>query len=230
MALSGRAGSTKLSARIDAGFAEPDRLRLEGFPRVNFGGKPFFVLVARGGDATLVLTRDGRVLRGAPPAAIIEALAGVALDPAQLRAVVSGCGLGTVQPGAGRSFQNGWAAIEAGDTTVFLRQLEGRWRIAAARRGPLTIEYADFAAGRPSSVLLRTAAAQGVVTADIRLRLSQVENDVPLTDTVFDVQVPGDAAPITLDELRKAGPLGDSGKTDARRLDGARAGLATPSP
>lgn len=209
MALSGRAGATTLSARIDAGFAEPDRLRLEGFPRVGFGGKPFFVLVARGSEATLVLTRDGRVLRGAPPASIIEALAGVALDPAELRAVVSGCGLGTVQPGAGRAFPNGWAAIEAGETTVFLRQLEGRWRIAAARRGPLTIEYADFASGRPSTVLLRTA---GGVTADIRLRLSQVEVDVPLTDTVFDVAVPRDAAPITLEELRKAGPLGDSGK------------------
>ena len=49
MALSGRAGATRLSPRASTpGFAEPDRLRLEGFPRVNFGGKPFFVLVANG--------------------------------------------------------------------------------------------------------------------------------------------------------------------------------------
>ena len=40
MSLAGRAGSTKLAARIDAGFAEPARLRLEGYPRVNFGGIP----------------------------------------------------------------------------------------------------------------------------------------------------------------------------------------------
>ena len=182
MALSGRAGATKLSARIDAGFAEPDRLRLEGFPRVSFGGKPFFVLAASGGTATLVLTRNGNVLRGAPPAAILEALAGVALDPAQLRAAVSGCGLGTAQPGAGRTFPNGWAAIETGDTTVFLRQIDGRWRVAAARRGPLTIEYADFASGRPSTVRVRTASAPGATTADITLRLSQVEIGVQLAD------------------------------------------------
>jgi hypothetical protein len=207
MALSGRAGATKLSARIDAGFAEPDRLRLEGFPRVSFGGRPFFVLVASGGNATLVLTRSGGVLRGAPPAAIIEALAGVALDPAQLRAAVTGCGLGTEQPGAGRLFENGWAAIDAGDTTVFLRQISGRWRVAAARRGTLTIEYADFSPGPPSTVRLRTAAAQGVVT-DIRLRISLVEIDVPLADAVFDVDVPREAVPITLEELKKAGPLG----------------------
>ena len=208
MALSGRAGATRLSARIDAGFAEPDRLRLEGFPRVSFGGKPFFILAARGGEATLVLTRSGGVLRGAPPAAIIEALAGVALDPAQLRAAVSGCGLGTAQPGAGRAFPNGWAAVEAGDTTVFLRQMDGRWRVAAARRGPLTIEYADFTSGRPSVVRLRTASGQGAIPAEITLRLSQVEIDVPLVDAVFEVEVPPGAQPITLDELRKAGPLG----------------------
>jgi hypothetical protein len=208
LALSGRAGSTKLSARIDAGFAGPDRLRLEGFPRVAFGGKPFFVLVARDGNATLVLTRDASVLRGAPPAAIVEALAGIALDPAELRAVVSGCGLGPAQPGEGRAFPNGWAAVETGDTTVFLRQIDGRWRVAAARRAPLTVEYADFVSGRPSTVSLRTAAAQGAVTADIRLRLSQVEIDVPLVEAAFEADVPAAAAPITLEELRKAGPLG----------------------
>jgi hypothetical protein len=208
LALSGRAGATKLSARVDAGFAEPDRLRLEGYPRVSFGGRPFFVLVARDGQASLVLTRSGGVLQGAPPAAILEALTGVALDPAQLRAVISGCGLGAAQAGSGRAFQNGWAAIEAGDTTVFLRQLEGRWRVAALRRPPLTIEYADFVSGRPSTVRLRTAAAAGSVAADIRLRLSQVEIDVPLADHVFEVDPPRDAVPITLEELRRAGPLG----------------------
>jgi hypothetical protein len=208
LALSGRAGATKLSARVDAGFAEPDRLRLEGFPRVSFGGKPFFVLVASGGDATLVLTRSDGVLRDAPPAAILEALAGVALDPAELRAVVSGCGLGTAQPGAGRAFPNGWAAVEAGTATVFLRQIDGRWRVAATRRGPLTIEYADFASGRPNTVRVRTGASQGVVTADIRLRLSQVEIDVPLVDAAFEADVPAGAVPITLEALKKAGPLG----------------------
>jgi hypothetical protein len=202
MSLSGRAGDTKLAARVDAGFAGPDRLRLEGFPRISFGGKPFFVLVARGGQATLLLTRSGGVVRGAPPAAIIEALAGVALEPSELHAVVSGCGLGAVQPEAGRTFGNGWAAADAGETTVFLRQIDGRWRVAAVRRGPLTIEYAELNSGRPATVALRTVAAQGVVPGDIRLRLSQVEINVPLADAVFELDIPPDAAPMTLEELR----------------------------
>ena len=103
LSLSGRAGSTKLSARVDAGFAAPGRLRLEGFPKINFGGKPFFVLVAAGSDATLVLTRDRRVLRGAPPSAIIQALTGIALEPDDLRALVAGCAVADGPPSDGRT-------------------------------------------------------------------------------------------------------------------------------
>ena len=206
--LSGRAGGTKLGARIDTGLAEPARIRLEGFPRIHFGGKPFFVLVAREADATLLLTaRQPQVLR-APPSAIIEALAGVALDPAELRALVAGCGLGSVQPSAGRTFSHGWAALDAPGSTVFLRRIGTRWRIAAARRGTLTIEYAGLTSNSASAIRLRTAAGPGVVPADLTLRLSQVEINPPLEDAVFDVQVPPGAVPIALDELRRAGPLG----------------------
>jgi outer membrane lipoprotein-sorting protein len=208
LSLSGRAGSTKLSARIDAGFAEPARLRLEGYPRVNFGGKPFFVLVANGPTATLVLTRDDRVLRSASSSAIIEALAGVALEPDELRALVSGCALGAGQPAAGRAFENGWAAIDSGDSTPFLRQLEGQWRIVAARRGSLTVEYSNFAGGRPSTIRVHTTSAPGVAPADLTLRITQVEVNTPLDNAVFDADVPPNAAPLTLDELRRAGPLG----------------------
>jgi hypothetical protein len=204
LALSGRAGSTKLAARIDAGFAEPSRLRLEGYPRVNFGGKPLFVLAANGESATLVLTRDDRVLRGASPAAIIEALAGVALDPRELRAVVSGCALGAAQPTAGRAFADGWVAVDAGDTAVFLRQQDGVWRVAGARRRTLTIEYSGFTTGRPSTIHLVTTTDAGSAPANLTVRASQVEINTPLNESVFDVEVPRSATPITLEELTRA--------------------------
>lgn len=209
LSLAGRAGSTRLSARIDAGFAEGGRLRLEGFPKIRFGGKPFFVLVSRGDTATLVLNRDARVLRGAAPAAIIEALTGIALDPDQLRAVVAGCGLGTAEATDGRSYENGWASVTAGAATMFLRQIEGRWRVAAARQGPLTVEYGAFSAGRPSPVRLHTAPAAGVASADLTVRLSGVEANSALEAAVFEVDVPRDAVPITIEELRRSGPLGE---------------------
>jgi hypothetical protein len=208
LSLSGRAGSSKLSARIDAGFSDPGRLRLEGYPRVNFGGKPFFVLVANGRDATLVLTRDGRVLRGAAPADIIEALAGIALEPDDMRALVAGCALGNGEPADGRSFEGGWASVETGNATVFLHQVENQWRVAGLRRGSLSVEYSEFGDGHPATVHLRTTASQNVAAADLTIHISQREANVPLETAVFSVDVPKDAAPLTLEELRRAGPLG----------------------
>lgn len=208
LALSGRAGRTKLRGRIDAGFAAPASLRLEGVAPF---GKPIFTLVSRDGDATLVLPRDGRVLGGAPPEAIVEALAGVPLTPAELRLVVAGCGLDASAPSNGRSYENGWAAADAGQATVFLRQIEGRWRVVASRRGTIAVDYADFESGRPTTVRIRTApAGGGAAAADLKLRLSQVELNVPLDRAAFEVEIPRDAVPLTLEELRRAGPLGSS--------------------
>jgi hypothetical protein len=208
LSLSGRAGSTKLSARVDAGFATPARLRLEGFPKINFGGKPFFILVANGSDATLVLTRDGRVLRGAPPSAVIEALTGIALDPDEMRALVAGCAVADGHPLDGRSFEGGWRSVQAGAATVFLRQVDAHWRVVGARRGSLAIEYSDFMGGRPAAVHLRTTPSANVAAADLSIRISQVETNATLGDAVFSVEAPKGAAPMTLEELRRAGPLG----------------------
>jgi hypothetical protein len=205
LALSGRAGDTRLRGNVDAGFAEPASVRLEG--RAPFG-RPLFILVARdAGTATLVLPRDNRVLRGAPPASIVEALAGIALGPADLRSVVAGCGLGAADPSAGRAYEDNWVAVDAGETTTFLRQADGAWRLVAARRAALSIEYDEFTAGRPTRIRMRAAAGPGPPT-DVAVRLSDVDINVPLGDEVFAVDVSPQAEPLTLDELRRAGPLG----------------------
>ncbi|MCA1561692.1 MAG: hypothetical protein LC753_00725 [Acidobacteria bacterium] len=203
--LSGRAGGQRIRGGIEAGFAAPDDLRLEG---VGPFGRVMFVLVSTGGEATLVLPRDGRVVRGAPAAAIVEALAGVALGPGELRAVVSGCGFGSETPTAGRMYGKGWAAVDVAGTTAYLRQADGRWVMQAAVRGPVTVEYQDFASGRPATIKLRTSPTPPGAAADLTLRLSQVEINVPLAAEVFRVDVPANAAPLTLEELRRAGPLG----------------------
>jgi hypothetical protein len=208
LSLSGRAGSTKLAARIDAGFAAPGRLRLEGYPRIAFGGRPFFILVADGADTTLVLTRDNRVLRGAAPSAIIEALTGIALGPDDLRALTAGCGFAAGDPGDGRSFDAGWTSVQSGPATIFLRRVENRWRVAGARRGSVQVVYSDFAGTRPASVRLLTNQEPGVVPSDLSIHISQFEANAALGSAVFSVDVPKDAVPLTLDELQKAGPLG----------------------
>jgi hypothetical protein len=197
LSLSGRAGTQRLRGRIDAGLEAPDRIVLEGVAPF---GRPYFVLAASGGSSTLVLPRDARVLRGAPPEAIVDAMTGVSLVPAELRMVLAGCGIPGGPPGSGQSFDGGWASIDTGGATLWLRQADGRWRIAASTRESLAVHYSDFGAPRPATVRIRVSAGQG---ADLTLRLSDVEVNVPLDPAVFELEVPSDATPMTLDELRR---------------------------
>jgi hypothetical protein len=217
LSISGRAFSQRFRAKIDAGFAAPARVRLE-FPAP---GKPFFTYVAVGDQATLLLPREGRVLRNAPPAATLEALAGVAIGPEDLRTIVAGCGLASASPTQGRAFAGEWVAVDSGPTTIWLQQVDGVWRLAAASRanaapgltGPFEVRYTDFIGGRPSTIRVRTLAGPSVgggraASTDLTIRLSQVDINEPLDDAVFHVDVPPDATPMTLEQLREAGPLG----------------------
>lgn len=204
--LSGRVGTTKLRGRVDAGFSAPASVRLEGVAPF---GKPVFVLVATGDDATLVLPRDERVLTGAPPAAIVEALAGVPLGASELRGLIAGCGLSAGEPTDGRRYEHEWAAVTSGATTTYLRQAQGRWRIAAATRGPMTIDYADIGSGGAATVHIQMTPGPGTAPANLTLRISQLEINTPLAPAVFAYDVPRYWAPLTLEELRRAGPLGE---------------------
>jgi outer membrane lipoprotein-sorting protein len=201
LSISGRAGR-RLRAKIDAGFEAPAKVRLE----LPAPGKPLFIFVANGNAATLLLPRDSRVLRNAPPAATLEALAGVRLDPSELRTIVSGCGIAGDEPKAARAF-GGLVAVDAGDATTWLQQVDGAWRIVASARGPIDVRYADFAGGRPSTIRLRTSPQDGRPT-DLTIRLSQVDVNERLEPAVFEVEVPENAVPLTLEELRQSGPLG----------------------
>lgn len=201
LALSGRSGSTKLRGRISAGLAAPADIVLEGM----YLGRTVFILTGRGGTAMLFLPRDNRVLREADPSAIVEALAGVPLSPAELRETVAGCGLKKISPTSGRSYGNDWATVDSSAGSVYLRRIDRRWRIAAAVRDGVTIQYGDFKAGRARTVFVKTS------VADLAMRVSQMEINVPLDPRVFNLQIPKDAAPLTLEELRRSGPLGDPG-------------------
>ena len=86
--LSGRAGRQRLRVRLIAGLAAPDGIRLEAVAPM---GPPVFILASAGDQTTLLLPRDDRVLTGQPPAAILEALAGVRVAPADLRRLLAGC-------------------------------------------------------------------------------------------------------------------------------------------
>jgi outer membrane lipoprotein-sorting protein len=204
--MSGKAGKTRLRGGIDAGFEAPAKARLEG--RAPFG-KPVFILVADSGQGTLVLPREDRVLTGAAPDQIVEALAGVRIGPDVLRMAISGCGLVSGEPSSGRSFPNGWSAIALPEGTTYVRQAAGAWQVAGSSSGPVTVTYAEYDAGRPATIRLRAGSAGGA-SADLTLRLSDVSINTTLNPRTFDVELPEHPVPLTLEELRRAGPLGGS--------------------
>jgi hypothetical protein len=202
LSLSGRAGSTRLRGDVDAGFEAPERVRLEGRHPL---GRPVFILAAGGPLATLLLPRENRVLRAVAAREVVEALVGLPLGGAELRAIVSGCGFGAAEVTAGRAYPDGWLALDSGDSTTWLRQVDRRWRVVAATRAPLAVHYAAFAQGRAATLRLQSS---GPPPSDVTVRLSDVNINVPLEPAVFQVDVPLGADPLTLEELRQAGPLG----------------------
>jgi outer membrane biogenesis lipoprotein LolB len=201
LALAGRAGGQRLSGRALAGFQSPDAMRLEGLAPI---GQPAFILVARRGAATLLLPRDDRVLREARAEDILGALTGVTLAPADLQAVLTGCVVRSPRLSSG-SEQGSWAMLELeGGATLYLRRVRDTWQLRAARRDNWQIEYEDWQGGFPRTVRL---VSSGTPAVDMTARLSQLETNVDLDEKAFTVDVPPDAQPITLDELRESGPL-----------------------
>jgi hypothetical protein len=96
------------------------------------------------------------------------------------------------------------------------RQARGTpWRLLATVNREADVatwraEYRDFGTGGAVNGLPQTVrlASVGSNQFDLRLTLSQIAVNETLDGRAFVVQVPSDAVPITLPELRTAGPLG----------------------
>ncbi len=194
--LSGRAGPQRIRARLLAGFAEPSSLRLEALAPF---GAPALVLASDGVVTTLLFPREKQVLRDAPVASVLEALTGLALDASELRRIIFGC----LAPAAGRGERYGavWQAVADGDTRVYLRD---GVPVAADYRG-WQIEYAGHVSGVARQVRVRRAVAAGPI--DLVATIGEVEMNVDLAARAFAVEVPADAAAITLEDLRQSSPL-----------------------
>jgi len=206
LAVSGRSGRDKLRGRVIAGFERPSAMRLEAVAPF---GPPAFILVSRAGMATLLLPRDNRLLADAAPASVIEALTGVSVTPDDLLAILSGCGTIRTEAVAVRTYAGGWAAVDMADgATAYLRRQPRGWRVVAGVRGRLGVEYAEGAGAGPAIVRLRVTDEHGGITTDLTIRLSQVETNRSIDPAAFSLRIPDAAVPLTLDELRRTGPLG----------------------
>ncbi len=207
LTLSGRAGRQKLRGRVIAGLA-PGALRLEG---VASFGAPLFVLVARDGQGTLLLPRERRVLASAPPADILRALAGVAFTPDDLRLLLAGCVKAAPAPIGGRAYGSEWIVVDLeGGGTAYLRRRADRWHVAAGTHPPVIVEYRNFVNMAPRAVRVRSVPDAGArqPDADLSVTLRQIDINGEIDSRAFVLDLPPDATPLTIEELRERGPLG----------------------
>ena len=205
---SGSVGGSRLRARLLAGFTTRS-FRLEA---VAPAGPPFFILVANGADATLLLPRDDQVLEHGQSDAVLEAIAGVRLGPSELLRTLTGC----AEPGQwSTAFAVGeWrvAVADHGAKRYLHRDSPSApWRVAAllypgeGPRWSWRADYADIHQGLPYSIHLVSAEPRRF---DLELALTQVEPGAVLDSNVFRVEVPRSARRITIEDLRRSGPLG----------------------
>ena len=210
MRLSGSAGDEKLRGTVVAGFERPASMRLEGVPPI---GGPVFILAARGGSATLLMTRSKEIIRNAPPDAILEALTGVALAPADLLSVLTGCMLPEPKPISGTLHAGNRAAIEIETASqpgtaqrtamLYLGRVDGEWQLQVARRDRLQVEFTHGAGQFPESVTFISTTPR----VNLKAALSQIEVNQGIDPAAFVVPEPKDLTTFTIEDLRRAGPL-----------------------
>jgi outer membrane biogenesis lipoprotein LolB len=208
--VSGSAGGRRLRARLSMGLQAPAAARLEA---IGPFARPFFILTARGDTATLLLNDDNRILQGGRPADVLEAITGVPLDAAALRDTLTGCPSNNAAGSGGRARGDDWRIVDDGPRSIYLHR-DGRsspWRLVAAVHLPSDApawraEYRDFADGLPRTIRLASTDRDRF---NLRLVLSGIELNGPLPPEAFEIKIPPSAQPITLDELRRAGPLRD---------------------
>jgi hypothetical protein len=225
VAVSGSVGGHRLRGRLSAGVAKPASARIEAVAPF---GPPLFIFVATGDDAMLLLPRDERVLEHGRADAVLDAVAGVPLGAGDLEATLTGCapppattGLQVRQVGAAWQIATG----ASGDELYLHRDAAAQpWRLVALVRRPSAdrawrVDYSDHQNGLPrtirvASVDARNPGSETGAAFSLRLVLSQIETNVPLDANAFSIHVPRSAQPITLDELRRSGPLAP--KSDAK--------------
>jgi hypothetical protein len=194
-------------ARLLVGTSAPASVYLDA--PAPFGASAF-IFAAVDNQGTLLLPRDRRVLEGGRPAEVLEAVTGVPLSPSELRQTLTGCAppLDAVQT---RQIGDAWRVV--GDTSLWYlnrARPDQPWRlVAAVHRGgerEWRVEYADFRSDLPRRLRLASTAADGF---DLTITLADLDINVPLEADVFRPQVPPGYAPISLEDLRRAGPMAE---------------------
>ena len=207
--LRGAIGTQRVRGNLDLGIAPPS-VRLDLVAPV---GQPFFYFVAQAKTATLLLTRENRVATSDDPVALLEALTGIPFgNTNRILPTLLGCGIVGADALNATRFSDDWLMLHASEFRYYLNRASRNepWRVVALSQTTPNgrtwrAEYRDFRNDLPQRVLF-----YAVDQFQLELALSQVELNRPLGPDAFQVKVPPSAVPMTLEELRKSGPLSGS--------------------
>src|SRR5262249_49476543 len=126
---------------------------------------------------------------------------------------MTGCAVDARSILAGDRLGEDWRRLHVeGMTDLYLHRERG-WHLVAMLKigsGALRLEYGNFDGNLPHAIRLTASSPTAAVRSggyDLRLMLSQVEVNGPIDAEAFSLRVPPTAAPITIDELRRSGPL-----------------------
>lgn len=199
--LSGRAGSERLRGTLLTGLEAPASVRFEAVAPF---GQPFFILAGQDERATLLLPRDDMVLADAVVADLLERLTGLRLGAQDLRLLLSACLAPPGSPRTGLLYGRDWQSVVVGvQTTAYLRIIDGRPRIVAADDGAWRVDYAQYQGDWPREVRIRSVTGE----VDMTAVLEDLAINTDIDPRAFEVDVPADASPITLDHLKAVVPL-----------------------
>jgi outer membrane biogenesis lipoprotein LolB len=205
--LSGQIEGRRVRGRLQLGVAEGS-MRVEAVAPF---GQPIFILAADGDRATLVLPRDRRHVTDSSASPIVEALTGFALGADDLRAVLAGCVSPSTEPRDGLRYGETWRTITLDDgTLLYVREVNGRAGVVAGMRAGLLVEYPDAltSSGEPREVRLSASGSERP-RASLTLAVSQLARNVELPAEAFRVSIPEGSTPMSVEELRRGGPLGE---------------------
>jgi hypothetical protein len=166
-------------------------------------GQPVFTMTGTADQARLLLVDDRRVV-DAPADAIVDALIGVPLGPARLLAILAGC-VSTSDAMDEAARYGDMLRVASGDTTVFLEDRDGAWRVRAGDAPGLRVDYQALEDGRPRRIALRSAPGADP-RVSIVLGVDEAEINRPLPASIFTARIPETATPMSIEELRASGP------------------------
>jgi hypothetical protein len=210
--LSGKIQGQRIRTRLLVGAEAPASARIEAVAAI---GAPIFIFTARGGDATLLIPREDRVLEHGRPEEILGAVAGVPLSAEDVLVTLTGCWPAHPDVQSARRFGENWRVVDVqpqGVVTLHREHAADPWVLVAADRrddrgqGRWQTVYRDFENHLPRTMRITSAESAPGGPYDLELSLSQIETNVPLDADAFRVRIPPGATPISLDELRHARP------------------------